>query len=88
MRRIALIVLFAAGLLGVVLAATGYDLSWWSADGGGGHSAGGGFTLEGSAGQPDAGTLAGGAFVLRGGILEGGAVASGGARVFVPVLVR
>ena len=33
----------------------GYDLSWWTVDGGGGSAGGGGFTLESTAGQPDAG---------------------------------
>ena len=37
-----------------------FDLSWRTIDGGGGYSAAGGFELEGTIGQPDAGQLAGG----------------------------
>ena len=46
----------------------GYDLSWWSFDSGGGTASGGGFTLTGSLGQPDAGELHGGGFTLSGGV--------------------
>ena len=45
----------------------GFDLSWWTVDGGGGRVTGNGFTLEGSVGQPDAGTLQGNGYVLYGG---------------------
>ena len=47
-----------------------FDLSWWTVDGGGGTSTGGGFTLDGTIGQPDAGTLSGGGFELRGGFWQ------------------
>ncbi len=46
----------------------GYDLSWWTVDGGGEEVSGGGFTLNGTAGQPDAhNALSGGGFTLTGG---------------------
>jgi hypothetical protein len=46
----------------------GFDLSWNTVDGGGGtFSSSGPFGLGGTAGQPDAGTLAGGSFALFGG---------------------
>lgn len=46
-----------------------YELSWWTVDGGGITGAsGGGFTLAGTAGQPDAsGPLVGGSFAVSGG---------------------
>jgi hypothetical protein len=46
-----------------------YELSWWTVDGGGITGAsGGGFTLGGTVGQPDAGgPLAGGLFSVSGG---------------------
>lgn len=46
-----------------------YEVSWWTVDGGGIMGAsGGGFTLAGTAGQPDAGgPLAGGSFSVAGG---------------------
>ena len=46
-------------------------LPWFSADGGGGTSAGGNFTLDGTIGQPDAGRLTGGDFAVEGGFLPG-----------------
>jgi uncharacterized repeat protein (TIGR01451 family) len=57
--------------------AAGYTLGWWSVDGGGATwNSGGGYVLGGAAGQPDAGTLSGGEFTLRGGLW--GATAPGG----------
>ena len=52
----------------------GFDLSWFSVDGGGGTSGGGDFTLDGTIGQPDAGNeLKGGAFAVTGGFQAGAA---------------
>lgn len=44
-----------------------YDLTWSKLHGGGGTSAGGGFSLNGTVGQPDAGTMSGGNYSLTGG---------------------
>lgn len=46
-----------------------YDLSWWTIDGGGGMStnSSAGYTLQGTAGQPDAATLSSGDYTLAGG---------------------
>jgi hypothetical protein len=41
------------------LTTAGFQLSWWTVDGGGGRSEGSGFVLSGTAGQPDAGLLIG-----------------------------
>lgn len=49
----------------------GYDISWISTDNGGGISSGGPFTLAGAIGQPEAGRLSGGTFVLKGGFWGG-----------------
>jgi hypothetical protein len=58
-------------LLGICTAQSGggYDLSWWTIDGGGiTFATGGAFNLGGTAGQPDASNaLTGGAFSLTGG---------------------
>jgi hypothetical protein len=66
-----LVVVSALLLVGVpVLAQTGgpYDLSWSTVDGGGRYSAGGGYWLGGTVGQPDAGApMTGGSFELTGG---------------------
>jgi hypothetical protein len=45
----------------------GYDLSWWTVDGGGGTSTGSGYSLSGTVGQPDAGDLAAASYRLSGG---------------------
>jgi uncharacterized repeat protein (TIGR01451 family) len=59
----------------VVLAQSGgYTLTWWTVDGGGGGpSVAGAYTLAGTIGQPDAGTLNEGAYTLLGGFWQGAA---------------
>ncbi len=44
-----------------------YSMDWYTIDGGGGASSGGGYTVTGTTGQPDAGTLKGGNYTLVGG---------------------
>ena len=87
MRRATFLVALVFLLLaGVVLAADGYDLSWWTVDGGGAtFSTGGGYTLGGSVGQPDAGALSGGGYSLLGGFWLG---AGAQYRLYLPVLLR
>jgi hypothetical protein len=81
------VLLLSVGL--VVLAQGGYELSWWTVDGGGyTYSAGGGYELGGTAGQPDAGVLAGGGYVLGGGFWRGGAVALPPFHIYLPLIVR
>src|SRR6059036_3754082 len=53
------------------VAAQQYKIDWFTIDGGGGTSSGGPYTLSGTIGQPDAGRLAGGSFVLEGGFWGG-----------------
>ncbi len=48
------------------------DLTWNSYDGGGGVSTGGGFTLTGTIGQPDAGSMVGGTLQVLGGFWGSG----------------
>jgi hypothetical protein len=74
---------------------TGYDLSWWTVDGGGGtfveggmHSASGVVSLGGTAGQPDAGLMAGGAYVLAGGFEPGGEVLAPQRYLYLPLVMR
>ena len=87
MRRATFLVALVFLLLaGVVLAADGYDLSWWTVDGGGAtFSTGGGYALGGSVGQPDAGALSGGGYTLLGGFWLGAAAQY---RLYLPVLLR
>jgi hypothetical protein len=80
-------ILLPVGL--VALAQGGYDLSWWTADGGGyTHSSGGGYELGGTVGQPDAGVLQGGGYTLGGGFWHGGVIAGGTHRVYLPLALR
>ena len=90
-RAFALSAVLLCGLLvaGAAWASSAsYDLSWWSVDGGGQtFSSGGGYTLGGTAGQPDPGLLAGGGFALGGGFWGGGAAAVK-YRIYLPLVVR
>ncbi len=59
-------------LVGIALAADmEFSIDWWTADGGGGGLAGGGYTLQGTIGQPEAGEAAGGSYTLSGGFWGG-----------------
>ncbi len=67
----------------------GYDLTWSTVDGGGGtFSTGDGYSLGGTAGQPDADLLTGGVYTLTGGFWPGGAPAGGIYRVYLPLVLR
>ena len=94
MKPIVIIGLLALALLlvGTALASGGYDLAWWTVDGGGAtFSAGGGYTLGGTAGQPDAGQLGGAGYTLGGGFWGGGAAVGGapsGYTVRLPLVVH
>jgi hypothetical protein len=50
----------------------GLAIVWHTIDGGGGTSTGRGFSLSGTIGQPDAGTMSGGSFTLQGGFWASG----------------
>jgi len=71
----ALLILVLALAAGTALAgANGFDISWFTVDGGGGQSHGGPYTLSGTAGQHDAGyVLSGGDYTLAGGFWGAGA---------------
>jgi len=98
MKRVALFLALAAVLLLVSVASArsaataattldaGYDLSWRTVDGGGATSSrGGDYTLGGTSGQPDAGTLAGSGYALAGGFWGGAMVEY---RVCLPLVLR
>jgi hypothetical protein len=91
MKRLRLVL--AATLLlttsSLVLAQGGYDLSWWTVDGGGTtDSSGAGYSLDGTAGQPDAGVMEGGGYTLAGGSWPGAVPAAAMARIYLPVVMR
>jgi hypothetical protein len=54
---------------------SGYSIDWYTIDGGGAlNSSGGSYSLSGSIGQPDAGSLSGGSYQLNGGFWGGAAI--------------
>ncbi len=62
----------AAFFLSVIVSATSllaqsYSIDWYTIDGGGGTSTGGVYSVTGTIGQPDAGTMSGGNYTLQGG---------------------
>jgi hypothetical protein len=61
-----LVILFSL-LLPALGLAQQYSIDWSTIDGGGGTSTGGVFTVTGTVGQPDAGTMSGGSYTLSGG---------------------
>jgi len=78
-------------LAGAVLAQSGgpYDLSWNTVDGGGAaFSMGGGYTLAGTIGQPDAGLLSGGGYTLAGGFWNPVTSLAGRYRFHLPLVMK
>ena len=59
-------------LTGTALAAGDYQINWWTVDGGGGYSqsADGQYALQGTVGQPEAGSATGGGYTLQGGFWQ------------------
>ena len=70
---LALVISFLVASMVLAQTGGGYDLSWWTVDGGGATISGGGYTLSGTAGQPEPGpTLSGGDHTLLSGFWPGG----------------
>ena len=66
-----------------------YTLDWWTVDGGGTTSvSGGGYTLGGTAGQPDPGVLTGGSYTLGGGFWRGGVAQAALYKIYLPMVLR
>jgi hypothetical protein len=71
----------------VAQSGNGYDLTWSTVDGGGyTFSTGGGYTLGGTIGQPDAGGLTGGNYTLGGGFW--GSIVEYLQRVLLPLILK
>ncbi len=65
---------------------SGYDLTWSTIDGGGMmFSTGGGYSLGGTIGQPDAGVMSGGGYSLAGGFWGGTTVQY---QVYLPIVLK
>ncbi len=85
--RVLLVIALFAMLASVALAQSGggYDLTWNTVDSGGyTFSAGGGYSLGSTVGQPDAGVLTGGGYTLAGGFWGGIAPY----RLYLPLVLR
>jgi hypothetical protein len=77
-------------LTSVALAQEGdpYDLSWSTVDGGGQtFSSGGSYELGGTVGQPDAGCMSGGDYLLCGGFWPGSGVEPG-YPAYIPLVLK
>jgi hypothetical protein len=72
-------------LLAYAQSGDGYNLTWSTS--GGGMSSGGGFSLTGSIGQPDAGAMSGSGYRLSGGFWNA-AQPSEAYRIYLPLLLR
>ena len=86
---VTLLVILGLLSVAVALAAPGaFSLTWWTVDSGGGASQGGGYTLSGTSGQPEAGTLlSGDIFTLAGGFWGAGSPYAG-MEIFLPIVTR
>jgi len=83
---LAALLLLAGGAAVHAQTGGGYDLSWNTVDGGGAmFSTGGSYSLGGTIGQPDAGTLSGGGYALAGGFWGGALVEY---KVFLPLVLK
>jgi hypothetical protein len=89
---LALVTMFVLVVVGPVLASSDgqYEIPWWTVDGGGNTlNAGGGYSLSGTAGQPDAGVLEDNGYTLAGGLWGGaGLPASGDLYIYLPLVLR
>jgi hypothetical protein len=92
MKRIAIVLtLVLALLLSVSLASAqgGYQLPWWTVDGGGGKGSGGGYALVGTIGQPDAGvSMSGGGYTLTGGFWGVGSAGGTELYIYLPIVLK
>ena len=65
---------------------SGYDLSWYTIDGGGAtFSNGGGYSLGGTIGQPDAGQVSNLPYTLNGGFWGGASI---NYRIYLPLVLK
>lgn len=89
MKYLAVLLILALVSVAVALAAPqAFSLARWTVDSGGGISQGGGYTLTGTAGQPEAGTLLSGeVYTLAGGFWGTGSPYAG-TKNFLPFAIR
>ncbi len=84
---LALVLITAVALSALTAPGAGFDLGWWTVDGGGGDAAQGGYQLSATIGQSEPGpVLTGGGYELAGGFW--GSTATPRQQVFVPLTLR
>ena len=85
-----LLLLLLAGVALAQVPQQTYTLDWWTVDGSGGmFSTDSGYSLGGTAGQPDPGVLSGGGYELGGGFWGGGAPTPGQRYgIYLPLVLR
>jgi hypothetical protein len=66
----------------------GYDLTWWTVDGGGGTCTTGSYSLTGTIGQSDTGAMNGGDYTLAGGFWGGDTAPSAKYKLYLPLVLR
>ena len=65
---------------------SGYSIDWYTIDGGGTtFSVGGSYSLGGSIGQPDAGSLSSGSYTLNGGFWGGASI---NYSIYLPLVLK
>jgi len=82
--KTALLILLAFSLFSIAAPAQSYDISWFTIDGGGNVSTGATYSVTGTIGQADAGTLTGGSYSIIGGFW--GFAGNSSAPLIVPIL--
>ena len=92
-RTFSLFLVCVLGLLpiaaGSIPAQNGYDLNWWTVDGGGGTSNGNGYSLSGTLGQADSGSMSGGQYAINAGFWNPYRAANPPRpSIYLPVVIR
>ena len=85
-----LLAITVLGLASAALTLGTENISRWAVAGGGGQSAGSGYALNGTLGQPEAGpAMSGGDYTLSGGFWRSGITAlpvTGGNTIYMPII--
>lgn len=76
------LLLFGSSVFVTAALAQSYSIDWHTIGGGGGTSTGGVYSMRGTIGQPDAGTMTGGGYALDGGFWSTGAEVASPVTIF------
>lgn len=88
-RFLLLVILFLGATTAFAQSSSGFDLSWSTVNGGGQtFSTGGPYILGGTIGQPDAGALSGGSYILEGGFWGGGQIVAPEIQLYLPMILH